>query len=492
MSAERDHRLVDYLYDELSPEEAAAYRRALDADPDEARELESLDAMLGELRTIEEETPPAHLDALVLAHARQAADEAAKADEKRGLRGLVRRILGSPFAGIALAGGVAALAAIVLVPTVSRQYAPEPQSIPMPASVAPDPAPEGLAPADPAQEELAREGAAKERAEPKARAKLERAEPVGAAASGAGASDRSKLDEGLAKQGASAEEKRKLPARLDDLAAKGEADEDRGLAPSEPSSETRARGAKKATSAELFGGVAGGSSATGDSVGGPAGSAGAVPSTVVQGTDRDLSEDKAVASKPAPRAPRTPAEEPRPVEVADDAKATARTAPERAQAPAKTELELEADSASMPAADERPAERRAAATPEAQTVTKDQAAPNDDAAALMERARAIIRAAESALAQGDRVSARRTLVSGLTRTRGTPGHGAVALRLAELDRDEGRLRDALGFARIAATTRGFERRLAAIDVAIALARRLDDRAELEWATAERARILAGR
>lgn len=114
MSADKDNRLVDDLYDELSDEEARAYRRALDADPSEAAELESFRAMLGELRTIEDEEPPAHLDALVLAHARKAAEEAEAAAQKRGLRGFIRRVLGSPLAGLAVAGGVAALVALVL------------------------------------------------------------------------------------------------------------------------------------------------------------------------------------------------------------------------------------------------------------------------------------------------------------------------------------------------------------------------------------------
>jgi hypothetical protein len=119
VAGEQDTRLVDYLYGELSKDERASLRRSLESDAELRRELESLEGVLAEVRTVPDEEPSPHLDALILAHARQEAGE-------RAPRGWLKKLFAIPAIPVAVAGTLAALVAIVVSPVLTmHQMAPE-------------------------------------------------------------------------------------------------------------------------------------------------------------------------------------------------------------------------------------------------------------------------------------------------------------------------------------------------------------------------------
>jgi hypothetical protein len=133
VTTEKDNKLVDYLYGELSEEEAEAFERSLESDEALSSEVDGLSETLQTLRTVEAEDPSPHLDALILAHARQVADE------EKEKRGWFRKLLASPLAGLVAAGSVAMIAALVAVPSMMLETSEEApravEQIPSPAVV---------------------------------------------------------------------------------------------------------------------------------------------------------------------------------------------------------------------------------------------------------------------------------------------------------------------------------------------------------------------
>jgi len=110
-----DQQLVDFLYDELSEQEAEAFEERAARDPARAGEVRELTAALETLRSIDlEEEPPARLDGLILAHARQAAEKAAEAPS------WWRKLVTGPWVGLATAGVAALFVAVIAVPQVMR------------------------------------------------------------------------------------------------------------------------------------------------------------------------------------------------------------------------------------------------------------------------------------------------------------------------------------------------------------------------------------
>lgn len=122
MTEREDTRLVDYLYGELSEEEAKAFG----AEPARAEQAEELGQVLQTMRTLEDEAPPAHLDALILAHAR----ESAEANANQGLVARLRKLFASPLAGLVAAGSLAAVLAVIALPVAMRPSALEPAYAP--------------------------------------------------------------------------------------------------------------------------------------------------------------------------------------------------------------------------------------------------------------------------------------------------------------------------------------------------------------------------
>ncbi len=147
MSTHEEDRLVDYLYGELAEGDAQAFESALADDPELDEAVGDYAAILHAAREEAAELEPsAHLDALILAHARQAAESAAVP--------WWRSLLSSPFFGLAVAGTCAALIAVVLLPQTLQNEASEPLAgAPAPATpaapptVTPPGAAEGFVPA---------------------------------------------------------------------------------------------------------------------------------------------------------------------------------------------------------------------------------------------------------------------------------------------------------------------------------------------------------
>ena len=108
MTEREDQQLVDFLYDELSEQEAEAFEERAARDPARAGEVRELTAALETLRSIGlEEEPPARLDGLILAHARQAAEKAAEAPS------WWRKLVTGPWVGLATAGVVVFFVVVV-------------------------------------------------------------------------------------------------------------------------------------------------------------------------------------------------------------------------------------------------------------------------------------------------------------------------------------------------------------------------------------------
>ncbi|MFO0728380.1 MAG: hypothetical protein U1E65_31685 [Myxococcota bacterium] len=115
MSERDDQQLVDYLYDELSEKEAAAFEERLRADPARAEEVDELSLALTTLREADlEEEPAPRLNGLILAHARQVAE--AEAARPRGWR----KLFAGTSLGMLVAGVAAVVVAIVSVPALKQ------------------------------------------------------------------------------------------------------------------------------------------------------------------------------------------------------------------------------------------------------------------------------------------------------------------------------------------------------------------------------------
>ncbi len=142
MANPEDNRLVDYLYGELSPAETRAFEHELQTNPALAAELASLRSLRSLVSTLAED-PPAHLDSLILAHARQATPDPTAWSK-------LRKWLVSPAAGLMATAAAGALIFVAVGPTMrSSEPAREDHVFtpaPVPAAQAPvATAPEGAA-----------------------------------------------------------------------------------------------------------------------------------------------------------------------------------------------------------------------------------------------------------------------------------------------------------------------------------------------------------
>ena len=138
MSEREDMRVIDYLYGELPDEDAQAFERAMQDDAELAGEVDEFADVLGAMRTLEDEEPSPHLDALILATAREAVEHETPSP-------WFQRIFGRPWLNIALGGACAALLAVVVGPTLTMQSA-EPDLAPHAATALSKPAPSEPAP----------------------------------------------------------------------------------------------------------------------------------------------------------------------------------------------------------------------------------------------------------------------------------------------------------------------------------------------------------
>ncbi len=219
MTSERDDsRLVEYLYGELSAEEARAFE---DGDPsalDEARELGDVLALAREADPAVD--PPPFLDAKILAAARAEATAQTEAKAARGWR----RWLTGPALGGAFAAVAATMLVVLNLPLLQRPAYETASPIELRPPSAPSPsfaegAPSGampttaqpLAEAAPARDELqgledraaalGQDPAALEKSAERPADKAEALARSGGEAAARGKKDEARLDEGLAYKG---------------------------------------------------------------------------------------------------------------------------------------------------------------------------------------------------------------------------------------------------------------------------------------------------
>lgn len=124
MTQHDDQQLVDYLFDELSEEEAGGFERLLEDDAELSSEVSSLGDTLDAMRALEPEDPPDWLSAKVLAEARQTAEAAAEEAEKKSLWGRLRKLMWGPAGGLIGAGVAAVALAVVVTPQMVAEQAP--------------------------------------------------------------------------------------------------------------------------------------------------------------------------------------------------------------------------------------------------------------------------------------------------------------------------------------------------------------------------------
>ncbi|MEQ9500489.1 MAG: hypothetical protein RIT81_26680 [Deltaproteobacteria bacterium] len=125
MSRYDDSQLVDYLFDEMSEEDARAFEQAMSEDAALSAQVEGLEETLGVMREHEDEEPSKHLDALILATARQTAEAVQEEREASSFFGRFRKLLLTPAFGLAAA---ASLAVVAVVSVNVSNFMAEPQT----------------------------------------------------------------------------------------------------------------------------------------------------------------------------------------------------------------------------------------------------------------------------------------------------------------------------------------------------------------------------
>ncbi len=112
---------MDYLFDELSNEEAIDFEHLLDEDTDLAGEVSSFGETLDAMRELEAEDPPEWLASKVMAEARQVAEVA----ENSGFFARLRKFMWGPTGGLVGAAVAAMGLAFVMVPQMVLDQAPQ-------------------------------------------------------------------------------------------------------------------------------------------------------------------------------------------------------------------------------------------------------------------------------------------------------------------------------------------------------------------------------
>lgn len=119
MTQHDDQQLVDYLFDELSEEEATGFEHLLEEDTALDAEVSSLEDTLGVMRELEAEDPPEWLSSKVMAEARQVAEQS----EKPSLFDRLRKFMWGPAGGLVGAGAVAVVLAVFITPQMVMENA---------------------------------------------------------------------------------------------------------------------------------------------------------------------------------------------------------------------------------------------------------------------------------------------------------------------------------------------------------------------------------
>ncbi|MEQ8272957.1 MAG: hypothetical protein RMA76_10225 [Deltaproteobacteria bacterium] len=434
MSRYDDSQLVDYLFDEMSEEDARAFEQAMSEDAALSAQVEGLEETLGVMRELEDEEPSKHLDALILATARQTAEAVQEEREASSFFGRFRKLLLTPAFGLAAAASLAVVA-VVSVNVTSFMAEPQTTTEAIPPGVtasarsadapAQDPAPEPK-PVEEAEEALAFGDKAKLE-----RDGFERADDI---------------------DGDREDEARRTPKRRRARAAR------KPPPPPPPPSPSFDALAKKSARAPATGSASGGAAAPDPSdvpdlpIGGAAGPSAATPAdegaiarestrqAVTKLDAADTADAKRPTSTPTPAKPsvRSLGAKRRFEEAPSVDEAPVAEAPAEAKVASKAEVRAQADK-----------ELRASATLD-DGLSEAQRAAN--------LASAMVKAAEQEIARKQYDSARRIFGRATQRVRGTPSEGEVLLRWAYFERDQRRYEVCVSLADRASRVPGFTRK----------------------------------
>ncbi len=424
-----DTQLVDYLFDEMSEEDARAFEQAMSEDAALSAEVDALEATLGVMRELEDAEPPPHLDALILATARQTAEAVQAEREEASWLGRLRKMILTPAFGLAAA---ASLAVVLMVSVGTQSFLAEPQD----ASEAVPPG-FGASAKAPAEAPVAASAEAPDddlADEELAAADAELQQQYDGAKRG--------LEE--AKEDESAEFQDKLAKRLDAPKAKPTVRRSRRARPVPPppainEAESRVGDlapakertfAKKDTS--TLRAAPEGSASGGGVADLRAGSAASGPTRQAV-TKTEATSDDAFARREVVQVEKKKAARAAPAPVATDAPAAApepEPTPPRDEAPRADKEALDADG------DDRASEAERA----------------------VQLASAMVKAAEQEIAREQYDSARRIFGRAVQRVRGTPSEGEVLLRWAYFERDQRRFEVCVSLADRASRVPGFTRR----------------------------------
>jgi len=106
-----DNRLVDYLYGEMADKDRRAFEEVLHEDAELADSVHGFESLLKDIRTVEMDDAPGHLDALVMAHARQKTEAQIS---------WISKLLRRPGFSLAVSGACALVLAVLVIPQMSQ------------------------------------------------------------------------------------------------------------------------------------------------------------------------------------------------------------------------------------------------------------------------------------------------------------------------------------------------------------------------------------
>lgn len=458
MSRYDDSQLVDYLFDEMSEEDARAFEQAMSEDAALSAQVEGLEETLGVMRELEDEEPSKHLDALILATARQTAEAVQEEREASSFFGRFRKLLLTPAFGLAAAASLAVVA-VVSVNVTSFMAEPQTTTEAIPPGVtasarsadapAQDPAPEPK-PVEEAEEALAFGDKAKLE-----RDGFERADDI---------------------DGDRDDEARRTPKRRRARAAR------KPTPPPPPPSPSFDALAKKSARAPATGSASGGAAAPDPSdvpdlpdlpIGGAAGPSAATPAdegaiarepTRQAVTKLDAADAKHLDGADAKQLDGADAKQ---LDGADAKRSTSTPTPAKPSVRslgAKRRFE-EAPSVDEAPVAEAPAEAKVASKAEVRVQADKElraSATLDDGLSEAQRAAnlasAMVKAAEQEIARKQYDSARRIFGRATQRVRGTPSEGEILLRWAYFERDQRRYEVCVSLADRASRVPGFTRK----------------------------------
>jgi hypothetical protein len=451
VTSERDDsRLVEYLYGELSADEARAYERSLADDGEASADARALASVLALAREVDPAVdPPSFLDAKIMAAARAQAEAQVEATRSRGWR---RWLSGSSVGGALIAVAASALVVLnldlleprIVEPTAAPR-APSPQREAssnvvakreaQPVGEPPPPAATAAAPIAPAKEaQEAVEDAQRELRSLELRGAL--AKDADRADEGGGGVGVGGLGASRARGAGSAGSADKRTALREEAAAERES----------PDPDARSTGARRQAGADSYAGVDAPAEAPAEP---------AEPAERAKSKQLSLAEDEAskgelddasgaVAEKKSAKSKSDAV-----ASVAsgrdDDGAVAAGPAPARKPAPAAPAAAAQAPAAAAPPASEASAGDALAPKGSLESGRASVAggkAGEVDPGVVRAAVAVVLSNAEARIRAGDLTGARRELLEGRSRWGSQPGAAVLSLRLARLAEQQGQAAEA--------------------------------------------------